>query len=133
MADESVVWNGFLGVGDPVLEPLPRESLRRLKEITQSRGATGTSDQRREFADWIANAIAPRNIAGLADPERKNLYPVDFDELVDKHALLGMSRAELLAALPALRGNTACVTTGCYVVCPQPPLSASYTPDINKE
>jgi FADH2 O2-dependent halogenase len=110
--DESVAWNGFLGVGDPVLEPLPRESLRRLREITQSRGATGTSEQRREFAEWIANAIAPRNIAGLANPDRHNLYPVDFDELVNKHALLGMSRAELVAALPALRGNATYGTTG---------------------
>src|SRR5437763_17071099 len=33
--DDSVAWNGFLGVGDPVLEPLPRESLRRLRKITQ--------------------------------------------------------------------------------------------------
>lgn len=102
--DESIAWNGFMGVGDPVLEPLPRESLRRLREITHSRGATGTSEDRREFAEWIANAIAPRNIAGLAKPERKNLYPVDFDELVNKHALLGMSREQLQKALPALRG-----------------------------
>ena len=103
--DDSVAWNGFLGVGDPVLEPLPRESLRRLREITHSRGEAGTSDERRGFVEWITNAIAPRNIAGLANPDRKNLYPVDFDELVDKHALLGMSRAEVVAALPALRGS----------------------------
>ena len=102
--DDSVAWNGFLGVGDPVLEPLPRESLRRLKEITHSRGATGTSEERRDFVEWIANAIASRNIAGLANPDRKNLYPVDFDELVNKHALLGMSREQILKALPALRG-----------------------------
>ncbi len=104
--DDSVAWNGFLGAGDPVLEPLPRESLRRLRQITQSRGGVGTSHERRGFAEWIANAIAPRNIAGLANPERHNLYPVDFDVLVDEHALLGMSRAELVAALPALRGHT---------------------------
>jgi hypothetical protein len=102
---KSVAWNGFLGVDDPALQPLPRESLRRLRDITHSRGETGTSDDRRAFAEWIAKAIAPRNIAGLANPDRKNLYPVDFDELVDKHALLGMSRTELIAALPALRGN----------------------------
>jgi len=29
---------------------------------------------------------------------------VDFDVLVEKHELLGMSRAQLLEALPALRG-----------------------------
>ena len=85
-------WDGFLGVGDPVLEPLPRESLRRLR--------------RNGFPEWVASAIAPRNIAGLADPAAHNLYPVDLDVLVDRHALLGLSREEIIAALPALRGAT---------------------------
>ncbi|MFN2601401.1 MAG: NAD(P)/FAD-dependent oxidoreductase [Gemmatimonadaceae bacterium] len=110
--DQSAAWNGFLGVGDPVLEPLPRESLRRLREITHSRGETGTPDDRRVFAEWIANAIAPRNIAGLANPDRENLYPVDFDALVAKHELLGMSKAELVDALPALRGDATYGTAG---------------------
>ena len=103
--DDSSAWRGFLGLGDSVLEPLPRESLQRLRQITQRRGDTGTSDQRRGFVEWITNAIASRNIAGLSAPERHNLYPVDFDELVNKHALLGMSRDQMLAALPALRGK----------------------------
>jgi tetracycline 7-halogenase / FADH2 O2-dependent halogenase len=103
----SVAWNGFLGTSDPVLEPLPREALRRLREITQRRGAVGSPNERRAFAEWLAQEIAPRNIAGLAEPARGNLYPVDFDVLVERHALLGMSRDQLLAALPALRGMTA--------------------------
>jgi FADH2 O2-dependent halogenase len=102
--EESVAWNGFLGVGDPVLEPLPRESLRRLREITQRRGGVGTVTQRRRFIDWIRRAIASRNIAGLADPARHDLYPVDLEALVERHALLGMSRDQVLEALPALRG-----------------------------
>ena len=102
---DDVAWNGFLGVGDPVLEPLPRESLARLRTITHRRGEVGTADRRREFADWMAMAIEPRNIAGLSDPDRRNLYPVDFDVLVERHALLGLSRAELMAAVPALRGS----------------------------
>ncbi|HEV2017508.1 MAG TPA: hypothetical protein VGQ98_04280, partial [Gemmatimonadaceae bacterium] len=110
--DESAAWKGFLGVGDPVLEPLPRESLRRLRQITQRRGEAGTPDDRRSFAEWVAQAIAPRNIAGLADPARRNLYPMDFDALIDRHALLGMSRDHLVAALPALRGMS-----------PQPPFA----------
>ena len=101
---ESVAWNGFLGVGDPVLGPLPREALRRLRQITQRRGEAGTADERREFVEWITRRIAPRNIAGLADPSRKNLYPIDFDALIEQHALLGMTRAEVLEGLPALRG-----------------------------
>ncbi len=113
MPQESVAWNGFLGVGDPVLEPLPRETLGRLRQITQRRSETATPDERRAFAEWITRAIAPRNIAGLADPSRRNLYPVDFDVLIEQHALLGMSRTQLIEALPALRG-----------VGPEPPLTS---------
>jgi tetracycline 7-halogenase / FADH2 O2-dependent halogenase len=102
--NESAAWNGFLGVGDSVLEPLPRDSLRRLRQITQRLGGVGTSDERRRFAQWAADAIAPRNIAGLASAARRNLYPVDFDALIEGHALLGLSRDQLLGALPALRG-----------------------------
>jgi FADH2 O2-dependent halogenase len=102
--DESVAWNGFLGVGDAVLEPLPRASLARLRAITALDGNAITAE-RRGFCEWIAQAIAPRNIAGLADPARHNLYPVDFDVLLETHALLGMRREELEAALPAFRGS----------------------------
>jgi FADH2 O2-dependent halogenase len=102
---ETVAWNGFLGVGDSVLGSLPRESLTHLREITQARREPGTPTQRGNFVDWITKAIAPRNIAGLADPARRNLYPVDFDALVARHALLGMSREQLLQGLPAMRGT----------------------------
>ncbi|MEO7501921.1 MAG: FAD-dependent monooxygenase [Gemmatimonadaceae bacterium] len=112
LPDESPAWKGFLGVGDPVLEPLPRESLRRLRAITRGDAGIGTSDERRDFVEWVAREIEPRNIAGLANPERRNLYPVDFDMLVERHALLGMSRDELVAALPALRGNSTERTSG---------------------
>jgi FADH2 O2-dependent halogenase len=103
-ADDSAVWKGFLGVGDDVLGLLPRESLDRLARITHGVGDAGSAEARTGFARWIAESIAPRNVAGLADPGRRNLYPVDFDTLVDGHALLGMSRAQLMTALPTLRG-----------------------------
>src|SRR5207253_7705928 len=38
---DDVAWNGFLGVGDSVLDPLPGESLARLRAITNSRPETG--------------------------------------------------------------------------------------------
>jgi hypothetical protein len=87
-----------------VLEPLPGESLERLRKNTQRVGEVGSVEERSNFAQWVAQEIAPRNVAGLADPERRNLYPVDFDALVQQHALLGMSRDQIIAALPALRG-----------------------------
>jgi tetracycline 7-halogenase / FADH2 O2-dependent halogenase len=102
--EESAAWKGFLGVGDPALEQLPRESLRRLRAITKTHAGIGSRDRRRRFTEWMAQAIAPRNIAGLANLERRNLYPVDFDALIERHALLGMSRDQLLEALPRLRG-----------------------------
>lgn len=100
----AAAWSGFLGVGDPLLELLPRASHRRLRRITRDRGHPGTAGQRRAFEQWVAEAIASRNIGGFADPAAHQLYPVDLDVLVDRHALLGLSREELIAALPALRG-----------------------------
>ena len=101
---ETAPWSGFLGVGDSVLGPLPGASRRRLRRITQGRGRSGTARERRDFVSWVASAIAPRNIAGLADAERHHLYPVDIDLLVERHELLGLSRDQLVAGIPALRG-----------------------------
>jgi FADH2 O2-dependent halogenase len=112
--DETVAWRGFLGVGDPVLEPLFGESLRRLCQITGGCGDAGmggcgtapfiSSAECRAYAEWMASAIASRNVAGLADPARHNMYPVDLELLVERHALLGMTRERLMESLPALRG-----------------------------
>ena len=101
---EDVAWSGFLGVTDAVLEPLPRQSGRRLRLITRGAGHPGTPEERRTFVDWAANAIGPRNIAGFANPARRNLYSVDVQELMQRHALLGLSEEQFRAALPALRG-----------------------------
>ena len=102
--EDAAAWTGFLGVGDPVLQPLPRESLRRLRRITRGQGSGGEADERKAFAAWMASAIAPRNVVGLADPQRRNLYPVDLDTLIERHALLGLRREELMESLPRLRG-----------------------------
>ncbi len=102
--DDAAAWSGFLGVDDPALCALPRESLERLRRITRRCGEAGSDAQREEFVGWITEAIAPRNVAGLADPSRRNLYPVDLDILVERHALLGMTRESLVAGLPRLRG-----------------------------
>ena len=101
---DDVAWSGFLGVGDTVLEPLPRESLQRLRVITRGEGDVGSVEERRTYVEWATTAIAPRNVAGLADPARHNLYPVDLDVLIERHSLLGMGHDQLVEALPALRG-----------------------------
>jgi FADH2 O2-dependent halogenase len=96
-------WSGFLGVGDSVAEPLPAESARRLRSITGD-GRQATAGERRDFAAWVEHAIAPRNIAGLADASRNNLYPVDLAVLIKRHALLGLDCEALIERLPLLRG-----------------------------
>ena len=93
---ETAAWTGFLGVGDPQLGPLPRASFRRL-------GRTRTREDRRLFVQWVRRAIAPRNVCGFANPDYRNLYPVDQGELVRRHGVLGMSRDAIVSALPALR------------------------------
>lgn len=101
---QSVAWSGFMGVGDEALDHVAQQSFRRLRQITRSRSDPGTAEQRRDFVEWMTTAIAPRNVAGLTDPDRHNLYPVDFDALIDGHGLLGMTRNEVIERQPALRG-----------------------------
>lgn len=104
VAEDDVAWRGFLGVGDPLAEPFFTESLERLCRITRGSCLTGSAEERRNYAEWVTSAIAPRNVAGLADPQRHNLYPVDLDLLIERHHLFGLSRDQIVAALPALRG-----------------------------
>ncbi len=102
---EPAAWSGFLGVGDPVLEPLPAASLERLRAITRGASKVGTAADCQRYVDWMRCVIEPRNIGGFGDPSRRHLYPVDLDLLIEKHAVLGMTRERLVAGLPALRGE----------------------------
>ena len=90
------VWDGFLGATDPRLAGAVAAARERLE--------AGREDAA-ELAAWTAEAIAPRNVAGLADPARRNLYPVDLEALVAAAPRLGLTREEVRAALPRLRGG----------------------------
>ncbi len=92
-------WEGFLGAGDPVIAEALDGALERLEQPRPD------SRRAEDFEQWMVDAIAPRNLAGLADPSRHNLYPVDLQALVSSAGLLGLSRAEVEAALPRLRGE----------------------------
>jgi len=105
--DDGTAWQGLLGVGDRALAPLVDASRHRLAALTRDGRSAGTIEDRREFASWIRQAIDPWNIAGLADPARGNLYPADLSTVVDSHAKLGLTRDEVLASAPALRGVAA--------------------------
>ena len=96
-------WRGFLGAGDLRLESIFAESKRRLAQLIAGERAP-TAAERKGFTEWVAAVIADRNIAGLANPARQNLYPVDLDLLVERAALLGLTEEEMRASLPRLRG-----------------------------
>jgi FADH2 O2-dependent halogenase len=96
-------WEGFLGAGDPAVESLYGESLRRLARLTGRGRRPASAEERRGFEDWVARGIASRNVAGLADPRRRNLYPVDLDILIERCNLLGLSPLDVRRALPRLR------------------------------
>jgi len=96
-------WEGFLGAADRELGEILSGVLARLEELTAG-GREPSGEECRHFAAQVGAAIAPRNIAGLADPARGNLYPVDFEPLVAGAARLGLTPEEVRAALPRLRG-----------------------------
>jgi hypothetical protein len=54
------------------------------------------------FEDEIRRVIAPRNLAGLADPARNGLYPVDPEPLVENAALLGLTKEAIRREIPRL-------------------------------
>lgn len=98
-------WRGFLGAGDAHLEPIFSESKRRLRAILGGLEGKPRSLARQDFVTWITDAIADRNIAGLGDPRRRNLYPVDLEALVERADLLGLTPQEMRRMLPRLRGR----------------------------
>jgi len=97
-------WSGFLGVDDPVLSGAITESLRRVRRAASGRGRD-QEGATAGFEAWVREVIEPRNLAGLADPARHNLYPVDNRQLLERHDLLGMARDELDRLLPRLEGR----------------------------
>ena len=88
--EDGWAWTGFLGSTDPVT----RETLTRVLETLRGPG----------FEEEIRTAIAPRNLAGLADPGRNRLYPVDLESLVESSDLLGLTPEDIRRQIPRLRG-----------------------------
>lgn len=88
-------WSGFLGASDPVLRSVVSSAARLV--------ATQPPEER---LDAVGRLIATRNVAGLADPARKRLYPADLEALVTAAGLIGLTRDEVRASLPRLRGGT---------------------------
>lgn len=98
-------WRGFLGGGEAKLESIFSESVGRLRSIASHGEGVDSSAERQAWIDWVTAAIKHRNVTGLADPTRHNLYPVDLELLVDRAGLLGLTKAEMRANLHLLRGS----------------------------
>ncbi|HUP25216.1 MAG TPA: FAD-dependent oxidoreductase [Thermoanaerobaculia bacterium] len=95
-AAEGWCWQGFLGATDPLLRAAVEES--------PSRAARDGAPS--ELHRWVRKTIAPRNLIGLADPARQNLYPVEIPPLLAACRRLGLEPAELERRLPRLRGGS---------------------------
>ncbi len=93
---ESWCWQGFLGATDPVLRDLFLAAAERASTLRDPQA----------FKEWVRSAIAQRNIAGLGDPARRHLYPVDEGALVENAGLLGLDAVEARRRLPRLRGRS---------------------------
>ncbi len=92
--DGQWAWSGFLGATDPVLQGILAAAARLVEEPRSG-----------PLLDLARRTIAPRNVAGLADPARRRLYPADVETLVDAADVIGLSRREVRARLPLLRGE----------------------------
>jgi len=92
-------WRGFLGADVAERRALFASARQRLE--AREDGAVG----REAFAGWVARQIAPFDIAGLSDPARHNMHPLELETLVEHAPLLGLSAQQVRAALPRLRGD----------------------------
>ena len=84
-------WELFLGAGD--------ELIRAALDGVVARLAAGAGAE--VIERFVAGAIGPRNVAGLADPARGNLYPADLEVAAARAHLVGATPEEVRMALAA--------------------------------
>jgi len=99
---DSPEWRGFLGAENPSTVALLDEAAARIRSAPSALEAA--VPEVAGFQAWVRTAIAPFDIAGLGDPRRNNLHPVDLEVLVESASRLGLTRADVRAAMPRLRG-----------------------------
>jgi FADH2 O2-dependent halogenase len=87
---------GFLGAANRDFA----DALARLSPATV--GPARTPAESRRYADEVAAAIEPLNVAGLCRPDQRNWYGVDNDDLLAGAGKLGVSRADVERLLASL-------------------------------
>jgi FADH2 O2-dependent halogenase len=98
---EGWAWQGFLGSTDVTMNAVMDGTLAALHRIPANRI---TAASRRRFEEEVRRAIAPRNLAGLAESKRNRLYPLDLERLMESAGLLGLTVEQIRHQLPRLRG-----------------------------
>ncbi len=94
---------GFLGACDPILQRAKVEAADQLKTAYMDRNIKKTT-RGLEFENLVGQVIADRNLAGLANPTRNRMYPVDLSLLLRHGDMLGLTDEELRVRLPRIRG-----------------------------
>lgn len=79
---------GFLLHEDPRFAP---EAARLMARA----GGVRTPEETAEFAEEVRRAVEPINVAGLADPVRRNWYPVQAEDLLENAHKLHATREEV--------------------------------------
>ena len=92
-------WDGFLGALDPAAVDLLQGALAGPGAERSGDAESGRSGR---YRSWVRAAIAPRNVAGLGDPLRHPVYPVDPEAVVAGADRLGLEPAEARRLLPRL-------------------------------
>ena len=94
---------GFLGACDPILQRAKVEAADQLKTAYMDRNIKKTA-RGLDFENLVGQLITDRNLAGLANPARNRMYPVDLPLLLRHGDMLGLSDEELRVRLPRIRG-----------------------------
>ncbi|HTW47367.1 MAG TPA: FAD-dependent oxidoreductase [Acidobacteriaceae bacterium] len=79
---------GFLLHGHPTFAPEARRLLARA-------GSVRTPEETAQFTEDVRGVLSPINVAGLADPQRRNWYPVDAADLLANAHKLHATREEV--------------------------------------
>lgn len=71
------------------------QGITECARLLHARARCASPADLQEFAGRVAERIACLNIAGLSDPDKRNWYGVDMQDVIEGAALLGMTQEEI--------------------------------------